>query len=124
LEENDDEDDQTLGSMIGRLAEATFNTREPRVKLPVLKLNVESRTVTHPVSSRGLFAPNNNFLCMESESFCLYEAAGANNDIKHCDAFFFARNPIGITHNQLVAVLTNGIHIFLDGQGTCHQIDL
>lgn len=49
---------------------------------------------------------------MEPESFCLHETAGANNDIKHCDAFFFARNPIGITHNQLVAVLTNGIHIF------------
>jgi hypothetical protein len=62
-----------------------------------------------------LFVPN-NFLCREPESFCLYDTAAANNDIKHCDAFFFARNPVGITHNQLVAVLTNGIHIFLTGK--------
>jgi hypothetical protein len=33
-----------------RLAEHTFNTREPRVKLLVLKLNVESRPMTHSAS--------------------------------------------------------------------------
>jgi hypothetical protein len=71
-----------------------------------------------------LFAPNIDFLGMKVKPFCLDETGVANNEIKHCDAFFFARNPIGITHNQLAAVLTNGIHILLDWQGTCHHIHL
>jgi len=42
----------TLQRKIGRDQPTAFNkTGEPRVKLPVLKLIVESRTVTHSVSS-------------------------------------------------------------------------
>jgi hypothetical protein len=80
--------------------------------------------VTPSVSSWKLFVPNIDFLHMKPKPFRLHRTEGANNDIKHCDAFFFARNPVGITHNQLVAVLTNGIHIFLNAQGTCHENDL
>jgi hypothetical protein len=57
---------------------------------------------------------------MEAKVFCLHKTAGANNDIKQCDTVFFARNPISVTHNQLVAMLTNGIHDFPERQRTCH----
>jgi hypothetical protein len=50
---------------------------------------------------------------MEPKPFCLHETEGANNHIKQGDAFFYARNPIGITYNQFRAMLTNKIHIFL-----------
>jgi hypothetical protein len=76
----------------------------------VLKLNVESRTVTHPVSSRGLFAPKIDFLRMKVKPFCLHKTEGANNHIEQGNALIFARNPIGVTYNQLSAMLTNAIH--------------
>jgi hypothetical protein len=62
---------------------------------------------------------------MEPKPFCLHETEGANNHIKQGDAFFFARNPIGVTYNRLPAMLTNTIHIFPQGARTMpYQIDL
>jgi hypothetical protein len=90
-----------------------------RVKLPVLKLNADSRMVTPPVSGESLFA-NIDFLRMEPKPFRLHETEGANNHIKQRDAFFFARNPIGVTYNQLAAMLTSVIHDFLHWQARCH----
>jgi hypothetical protein len=57
---------------------------------------------------------------MKVKPFCLHKTEGANNHIEQENALIFARNPIGITYNQLPAMLTTGIHIFLDAQGTCH----
>jgi hypothetical protein len=64
------------------LSRTTFeHWREPRVKLPVLKLNDESQTLTPSVSSRSLFASNIDFLCMKVKPFCLHKTEGANNHI-------------------------------------------
>ena len=52
------------------------------LKLPVLILNVESRTVTHSVSSRNLFAPNIDFFRMKVKPLCLHKTEGANNKIE------------------------------------------
>ena len=62
-----------------------------------------------------MFASNVDLLRMEPKPFCLHETEGANNHIKQGDAFFFARNPIGVTYNRLPAMLTNTIHIFPQG---------
>ena len=59
-----------------------------------------------------MFAPDIDFLGMEPKPFCLHKTEGANNDIKQGDACFFARNPIGITYNQVTAMLTDPIHTF------------
>jgi hypothetical protein len=50
---------------------------------------------------------------MKVKLFCLQKTAGANNNIKQGDACFFARNSIGITYNQVTAMFTDPIHIFL-----------
>ena len=47
---------------------------------------------------------------MKVKPFCLHKTEGANNHVKQADAFFFARNPIGVTYNQLTAMLTDAIH--------------
>jgi hypothetical protein len=60
-----------------------------------------------------MFASNVDLLRMEPKPFCLHKTEGANNHIKQGDAFFFARNPIGVTYNQFRAMLTKKIHIFL-----------
>jgi hypothetical protein len=57
---------------------------------------------------------------MEPKPFRFHKAEGANNHIEQGDAVVFARNPIGVTYNQLVAMLTNVIHDFLHWQGKCH----
>ena len=49
---------------------------------------------------------------MKVKSFCLHKTEGANNHIKQANAFIFARNPIGVTDNQLTAMLTDAIHSF------------
>jgi hypothetical protein len=49
---------------------------------------------------------------MKVKPFCLHRTEGANNHVKQGDAIFFARNPIGITRNQLAAMLTDAIHSF------------
>ena len=49
---------------------------------------------------------------MKVKPFCLHKTEGANNHVKQGDAFFFARNPIGLTDNQLTAMLTVAIHSF------------
>ena len=49
---------------------------------------------------------------MKVKPFCLHTTEGANNNIKQGDACFFARNPIGVTYNQLTAMLTDPIHTF------------
>ena len=49
---------------------------------------------------------------MKVKPFCLHTTEGANNNIKQSDACFFARNPIGVTYNQLTAMLTDAIHSF------------
>ena len=61
------------------------------------------------------FASDIDFLRMEPKSFCLHKTERANNHIKQGDAFFFARNPIGVTYNELAAMLTRVIHDFLQG---------
>jgi hypothetical protein len=47
---------------------------------------------------------------MKVELFCLDKTEGANNHIKQGDACFFTCNPIGVTYNQVTAMLTDGIH--------------
>jgi hypothetical protein len=49
---------------------------------------------------------------MKVKLFCLDKTEGANNHIKQGDACFFARNPIGVTYNQVTAMLTDPIHTF------------
>jgi len=62
---------------------------------------------------------------MEPKSFGFHKTEGANNHIKQGDAFFFARNPIGVTYNQLPAMLTNTVHKFPSGARSMpYQIDL
>jgi hypothetical protein len=78
----------------------------------MLKLNVESRTVTHSASSWSLFASKIDFLCMEPKSLGFHRTEGANNQIEQGNALIFARHPIGVTDNQLSAMLTHAIHIF------------
>jgi hypothetical protein len=48
---------------------------------------------------------------MEPKPFRFHKAEGANNHIEQGDALVFARNPIGVTYDQLVAMLTGVIHI-------------
>jgi hypothetical protein len=60
---------------------------------------------------------------MKVKSLCLHKTEGANNHIKQRDALVFARYPVGVTYDQLAAMLTNVIHIFSSWQVTCHQID-
>jgi hypothetical protein len=47
---------------------------------------------------------------MEPKPFRFHKAEGANNHIEQGDALVFARNPIGVTYDQLVAMLTSVIH--------------
>ena len=49
---------------------------------------------------------------MKVKPFCRDKTEGANNHVKQANALFFARNPIGVTHNQLTAMLTDAIHTF------------
>jgi len=49
---------------------------------------------------------------MEPKSFGFHKTEGTNDHIKQSDAFFFARNPIGITYDQFPAMLTSLLHIF------------
>ena len=60
-----------------------------------------------------MFASNIDFLCMKVKPLCLHKAEGANNHIEQGDACFFARNPIGVTYDQLAAMFTLVIHDFL-----------
>jgi len=54
---------------------------------------------------------------MKVKPFCLHKTEGANNHVKQADTFFFARNPIGVTNNQLPAMLTILFHnFFLDSE--------
>jgi hypothetical protein len=57
---------------------------------------------------------------MEPKPFRLHKTEGANNHVKQADAFIFARNPIGVTYNQLTAMLTDVIHDSLHWQGRGH----
>jgi hypothetical protein len=66
--------------------------------------------VTASAPSRRVFASNIDFLSMEPKSFRLHRTEGADNHIKQGDTLFFARNPIGVTDNQLPAMLTNTVH--------------
>jgi hypothetical protein len=60
-----------------------------------------------------MFASNINFLCMKMKPFCLFKTGGANNHIEQGDALVFARYPVGVTYDQLAAMLTRVIHDFL-----------
>jgi hypothetical protein len=60
-----------------------------------------------------MFASNIDFLCMKVKSLCLHETDGANNHIEQGDALVFARYPVGVTYDQLAAMLTRVIHDFL-----------
>jgi hypothetical protein len=59
-----------------------------------------------------MFTPDIDFLRMEPKPFCLHKTVGANNNIKQGYASFFARNPIGITYNEVIAMFTDSIHTF------------
>jgi hypothetical protein len=48
---------------------------------------------------------------MEPKPFGFHRTEAANNQIEQGDALFFARNPIGITYNQVIAMFTDLIHI-------------
>jgi hypothetical protein len=50
---------------------------------------------------------------MKVKSLCLHKAEGANNHIEQGDALVFARYPVGVTYDQLAAMLTRVIHDFL-----------
>ena len=63
-----------------------------------------------------MFASNIDFLCMKVKSLCLHKTESANNHIEQGDALVFARNPIGVTYDQLVAMLTSVIHDFFTGK--------
>jgi hypothetical protein len=67
-----------------------------------------------------MFASNIDFLCMKVKPFCLHKTEGANNHIEQGDALIFARNPIGVTYDQLAAMLTSVIHDFFHWQTRCH----
>jgi hypothetical protein len=67
-------------------------------------------------SVADLFAANVDFLRMEPKPFCFHKAQAANNHIKQDDACFFAHYPIGITYDQLAAVLTGVIHDLFTGK--------
>jgi hypothetical protein len=49
---------------------------------------------------------------MKVKPFCRDKTGEANNQIEQGDAFFFARNPIGITYNQRTAMFTDAIRTF------------
>jgi hypothetical protein len=49
---------------------------------------------------------------MKVKPFCLHKTERANNHIKQANAFFFARNSVGVTYKQLTAMLTDAIHTF------------
>jgi hypothetical protein len=53
---------------------------------------------------------------MKVKPFRLHKTEGANNHIEQGDALIFARHPIGVTYNQLVAMLTDVIHSSLTGK--------
>jgi Family of unknown function (DUF6893) len=87
---------RVLSPNVGLLAAILFclrvgsNPRGPtnyqsRVKFPVLKSNVKSRTVTSSVSSLSLFASHMEFLCMEPKplGFHKTEAIGARGSAAH-----------------------------------------
>ena len=67
-----------------------------------------------------MFASNIDFLCMKVKSFRLHITEGANNHIEQGNALIFARNPIGVTYDQLAAMLTSVIHDFFHWQTRCH----
>src|SRR4029077_7055981 len=50
------------------------------------------------------------FLCMEPKPLRFHKTEGANNHIQQSDTFFFARNPIGVSYEQLPTMLTDRIH--------------
>jgi hypothetical protein len=49
---------------------------------------------------------------MKVKPFCHHKTERANNHIKQANAFFFARNSVGVTYKQLTAMLTDAIHTF------------
>jgi hypothetical protein len=60
-----------------------------------------------------LSASKIDFFCVEPKPLGFHRTEGANNQIKQGNALIFARHPIGVTDNQLSAMLTSAIHIFL-----------
>jgi hypothetical protein len=49
---------------------------------------------------------------MKVQPFCRHKTERANNHIKQANAFFFARNSVGVTYRQLTPMLTDAIHTF------------
>jgi hypothetical protein len=48
---------------------------------------------------------------MEPKPLGFHGTEGANDKIEQGNALIFARHPVGITDNQLAAMLTSAIHI-------------
>jgi hypothetical protein len=59
-----------------------------------------------------LFVPNTDFLRVKVQPFCRHKTERANYHIKQANAFFFARNSVGVTYKQLTAMLADAIHTF------------
>jgi hypothetical protein len=68
-----------------------------------------------------MFASEIDFLGMEVKPFGLHKTERANNHVKQADAFIFARNPIGVSYNQLAAMLTSVNHGLVHWQVRCHM---
>jgi hypothetical protein len=49
---------------------------------------------------------------MEPKPFRRHKTERANNHIEQGNALIFARHPIGVSYNQLIAMLTDAIHTF------------
>jgi hypothetical protein len=57
-----------------------------------------------------MIASKIDFLCMEPKPLGLHRTEGTNDKVEQTNTLIFARHPIGVTNNQLSAVLTNAIH--------------
>jgi hypothetical protein len=88
------------------LDESNFSPEENRR----LQLNPEPRTVTPSVPSGNGFALDVDLLCMKPKPFGFHRTKRTNNHVEQGDAVFFTRDPIGVTDDQLPAMLANTIH--------------
>ena len=86
------------------------------------KISAELCRLLHQITRRervstsglswNLFACHVHFFCREPQLSCFPGTKGTNNHVKQSDACFFASNPIGVTYNQLAAMLTILFHKF------------
>lgn len=75
------------------------------------QLNSESRAVTFSISNGKVAAANIDFLRMQLKSSRLHSTEGTNNHVEQDHPVLFARDPIGITYNQLPTMFTSKAHV-------------